>query len=284
MCRKPFHDDSGNPQLKKSLCLFADVLGYSATIRSAIATDGGVTEFQRFIRAVPQNIRDVFTPQWFEQDNPTWLAKVLTDNVVVGHELWSQHGENEIGGLIVSATAYQAAMANDGYLVRGGLASGLLFMDDVTAWGPALLDAYEIESTVADVPRIVLSSAVVRASERHVQFYSSPSESPQNAFLIRDVDGHVFLNYLYCYAVNSMDEFALQVDMIAKHRDLIEHSIRNQGLPSKVKAKYRWLASYHNYYFSIYRDDGAFSEDLLVSSDFAGHTFKAFGGRLAVDG
>jgi len=55
----------------------------------------------------------------------------------------------------------QSLLANQGIFVRGGITVGEIFAERETIFGPALIDAYELESKYANWPVIAIDSAVI---------------------------------------------------------------------------------------------------------------------------
>ena len=54
-----------------------------------------------------------------------------------------------------------AASDSVGWMLRGGVAIGQLYIDEVMVWGKALLTAYELEDKVANYPRVIIDEDVV---------------------------------------------------------------------------------------------------------------------------
>jgi len=75
-----------------------------------------------------------------------------------------------------------------GWLVRGGISIGELFIDETMVWGEALLKAYDLESNAAIYPRILLDSNLLS----HIE-----SDEELTEFVRQDFDNLCFLNYLY---------------------------------------------------------------------------------------
>ena len=76
-----------------------------------------------------------------------------------------------------------------GYLVRGGIAIGDFFVDDIMLWGNALLDAYYIESNVSIYPRIVVHPETVG------KLHLAINEKKQK-WIKQDNDGLFFVDYM----------------------------------------------------------------------------------------
>lgn len=99
-----------------------------------------------------------------------------------------------------------------------GLTFDSLFIDDYCVYGKALIDAHEIEQSVAIFPRIVVSDAVEKLIKEHFGYYMEPQYSPPNRFFLLDADGQVFLNYLeYCFTPIQSDE-APDLEAMQLHR------------------------------------------------------------------
>jgi len=82
-----------------------------------------------------------------------------------------------------------------GVLLRGGVSKGYLFHDDDTVFGPALVEAYNFEQSVAVFPRIMLSRQVYEDAELYA--HSDPTaEVYFSSRLIRNDDGPVSLHVL----------------------------------------------------------------------------------------
>ena len=54
----------------------------------------------------------------------------------------------------------QRAFLDDGFLIRGGVTHGNLYIDDTLVWGKALLDSYYMEDHIASYPRVVVDEKV----------------------------------------------------------------------------------------------------------------------------
>ena len=55
----------------------------------------------------------------------------------------------------------QLAAIGLGFFIRGGLSIGDIYISGNTVFGPALIEAYEIESKLAEVPRIMIADGLI---------------------------------------------------------------------------------------------------------------------------
>ena len=115
-------------------------------------------------------------------------------------------------------------------------------MDDTIVFGQPLVEAYQIESTTARVPRIALSSGVLELVKKHLAFYGDPFNSPQNRDVLIDTDGVAFINYL-----DAPYTFDQLLGVLVKHKERVEEKLAQFRAQPQIWAKYAWVAEYHNF-------------------------------------
>jgi hypothetical protein len=221
------------PRLARCAVLFVDLLGVSAMNRSrSVARHLVALE-----RAVTGTYRD-----FLSQDSP-WPAAFFSDTLVLAAPV-EEHGGEEaaIGGLVLQAAWLQLELVNAGFFVRGGLSLGRMHLRDGLVFGPALVEAYELESRTAVHPRVILSVGVDASQRADLHFHANPSLSPQAALLLCDGDGHTFINYLGLL-LESLDD---PVPGLVEHRDVVISRLEQQRGDKRRWEKYRWVAEYHN--------------------------------------
>jgi hypothetical protein len=140
---------------------------------------------------------------------------------------------------------------NSPILLRGGISLGLLqvhpeIQEDELIFGPALVRAYELESTAAIFPRIVIDPAAIRkaSSATTGHFYKQ--------LISQSEDGVYFVDYL-----NACEEYSYTNALVfggggmsfTTHKHMIETQLaklKASGAREGTIQKYLWLANYHN--------------------------------------
>ena len=125
---------------------------------------------------------------------------------------------------------FQELAASDsvGWMLRGGITMGQLFIDDVMVWGNALVKAYYLEDKIANYPRIVIDEEVIMECEGQAQL--------QDYFKI-DFDGIYFLNYLQdCHFCGQM---------LMNGFEIMKDEIKLK-MNEKMKQKFSWHMNYVN--------------------------------------
>ncbi|MBI5120362.1 MAG: hypothetical protein HZA67_05115 [Rhodospirillales bacterium] len=256
----PYVSSDGKPELKKSVVAFIDILGFNDTIKKASAEGKGQELLSHFHMAFREGIH------WLgiEASNKATrldhfknsrAIKLFSDNVVIAYPI-RRNGESEFGLIFDDLAWFQMWMVPRGYFVRGAITVGDIFIDEITAFGDGLLEAYEAEQKVASVPRIILTEKAETLTNEHLTYYGNPGESPQNQSLLRDADERLFLNYMDCLLIAEAEQEPMYYE-IEKHRDITIQRLREHANNSAIFEKYAWTARYHNFFCSEYRDFGA---------------------------
>ena len=167
----------------------------------------------------------------------------------------------------------QINLLNRGVLIRGGVTVGYLYHDDTFVFGPALNEAYRLESEVAKFPRIVLTenTAEIIRDERYRNYIHDYFEEKAgiHELLREDEGGLFFLDYLRV-AASELDDFETYPVLIKAHRDLIQNGLHNKLAVTGVAEKYFWLAAYHNdvvrHFSDLFSDLGEAIDDLKVDT------------------
>ena len=131
----------------------------------------------------------------------------FTDNMVIGFPI-DKTGDPPLSDVdltwavylrvLLAAASYQAELVRHRLFVRGGIATGPLWMDTNFVYGSGLIDAYKLEHEHAIYPRIIVSSQFVDIGKTLVgQLRSAESEAWLDNFLIHGRDGQYFINYLF---------------------------------------------------------------------------------------
>jgi len=267
-----YFDSQGNPKLKNSYCVFMDILGFSRLSQKAFFDGQGEPLLIKIHKALTSQEKD-FTPDSSPGFPPDWHAKFFTDNLVVGQIITSEDGESEFGFIILQMMIYQARLAMEGLFVRGGVSIGDLFIDDNTVFGPSLIQAYRIESQIAQEPRILLSDEVFEILKSQMEYYKHQFDSPQNNHILIDSDGKPFVNYLAVLFEDSdsTEDYVTPWNWLKVHKKHIEQNLVDYQDNPYVWSKYKWLAEYHNFFCTEYKNfpEFGYDENALINPDLA---------------
>lgn len=175
-------------------------------------------------------------------------ARVVTfsDNVAAALPLDSRESDGGLGWQVLAAGSFQLNLAFNGFLARGGITIGPVYADDNTVLGQALVRAYELESKVAQFPRVVLDPQCLALFARGALDYRDPRTSLQNQIALVDpIDGLVFVHFLEF--VWEADNEGEALECLQRHRDLLTAGLEQHTGNTAVLPKYQWAADYHDW-------------------------------------
>lgn len=233
------------PRLVRCAVLFLDLLGVRAM------TQGSEEDVQRRLVALDAVVGE--TVRQYVGPDVRFPAVFFSDTLVVATP--AEDPARAVDLLIGDAAQLQQALTARGFFVRGGLSLGLFSVGDGLIFGPALVEAYELDSRHALHPRIVLSK-------------EAEAVAPRNTGLMRDGDGHVFVNYL--------DRLLELVDGpdadLEAHAEQVTRRLLDHRGNRRIWEKYRWAAEYHNAFLA----ENGLSGASPVDADAMAWRFAAF--------
>jgi len=166
------------------------------------------------------------------QENKDIKFKIFSDNIIIAKKISVEKKQRvrDIKSLLMCTGHFQELAASDsvGWMLRGGITIGELFIDDVMVWGEALVKAYYLEDKVANYPRVIIDDNVVKEIEDCKLLED---------YICRDFDDLHFLNYLCdCHYCGQMltDGFELMKAEIESKFD------------ERTKQKFSWHMNYIN--------------------------------------
>jgi hypothetical protein len=246
--RNPYIESDGTPKLRRSVVAFIDILGYMDLVKSTTSEDSQalLARLHKALSLSRQHVDPNHSADTLQKlgDKDFSAFRAFTDNIVIGQPV-RDDGEIELGSVFDSVSYFQMLMTMEGFFVRGAIAIGDLYMDDIAVFGAGLIEAYEAETTLARDPRIVLAPSARVAVNRHLEYYGRGAHAPQNRDLLRDSDGQYFVNYLDTLIPENGYFYEQE---LAAHKARIEEKLVLLRSRPSVWTKYLWAANYHNYW------------------------------------
>jgi hypothetical protein len=140
--------------------------------------------------------------------------------------------------------------------VRGGVVTGKVYHRGRVVFGPAVVDAHDLESHSAVWPRIVVhrewyDATVQQLARRHMG-EELPSLDEFRGLFASSGDDYPFLHYLSPQNLVRSDSFderdlVCYADTLTSHRRLIERLAKDARPCAETLKKCAYMASYHNW-------------------------------------
>jgi len=245
----PYMQTGKSPKMLPSFVCHVDILGYAQLSKAAINSGQGQQFLMRLREALSNaydRVRERARSVIFDESR--FALKVFTDNIVIGYPIDDppiNKGEPELGDVFDVLASFQAGLAQEGFLTRGGIAFGEHYMDNDIVFGDAFLQATSLDRA-GGAPRIALASSALELVQQHLSFYGRIEHSPHYHYLLKDADGTIFLNYLG-QAFAAFPDYGIFFELIEGHWRHIREGLREYRAKPDVRAKYEWSARYHNF-------------------------------------
>lgn len=225
------------------LIAYIDFLGIKERMRQKSSFES--LQILRFILARAKKnaafITDINTIDDFD-------IKVFSDNVVIAQRMNTEKLGDQIISIVnlVSLIQFEAFFQFD-YPLRGGITIGELYIDSSIVWGTGLIDAYKMESTLANYPRVLVSQAILEAYEK-----CENKTLNLHALIKEDFDGAWFVDFLLAAPnLNLIPEISASLcDKAKSHAD--------EDL--RVRQKLNWIISYFNSMCRSFADRGDYEQ------------------------
>ena len=232
---------------------FLDILGFRDLIHRLGASPGEAIEKVIQALEVPSEVRldGIILGRIDDISVDRHTLTTFSDCVVIS----TRKSERGLMNLLFHVRAIVFRLLRLGFLSRGGIAQGPVYHRDGKVFGPAMLEAYILESEEADFPRVILQPEIVQAGRR-----AGPPIDQLFERMIRASDGGFSMVHSLWQVRMAADsekgfvgEFRETVDRIA--RFLGEEATRladgpTKVLPAKKKntasplEKVRWFQEY----------------------------------------
>lgn len=171
-------------------------------------------------------------------------VSVFSDSTVISYEMIRPGS----GFLVLMDLIY---ICNDllglGLPVRGGVTVGALIHDNNKCFGPAMVEAYNMESKVAIYPRILIDPKIIeydlqyRGENNTVEF----EEACITSLIKKDErDNYICLDYLSQY--NEFNDIDTYYSYLCCVRKFIITSLSLYKVDTKILSKYEWMKDYFN--------------------------------------
>lgn len=220
---------------------FVDILGFKNMIQQSIYN---IQEQKRILYAM-NIIHSYKELSDFGFDGTNYGIQVTTfsDSAIISYPISFDGG---LFHVLIDLIHLQIDLSNLGIFIRGGVSIGLAYHDEFNAFGPAMNDAYILESREAKFPRIILTSQTlysgVAASKEHQNSFDI---SLLNSLIRQDKDGFYYLDYLKQLQELDHPEYDYY-NWLARIR---RHLINNLNLyhsDARIYPKYLWMLDYWN--------------------------------------
>lgn len=232
---------------------FIDILGFRALLDETVSKDGtdNINRINDVIRAY-NSIREI----WNLDQEPDLLkvsthsskkVTIFSDSIVVSFKV---EEPSEVFYTLLEIKWLIMRLLDQKILCRGAVALGKLIHQDEYIFGPALVEAYNLESKAALYPRIILDRNILDAAETFKSKHHSSLQEREHveSLLEKDSDGMYYIDYFFKARseLNDPDyDFPAYIENLGQ---IIRKGLMGSTHHSKVdiRIKYSWMRERYN--------------------------------------
>lgn len=224
---------------------FLDILGFSNLVKES--TNNYI--LQKKLENIIKHIHSVkvrnYECSFKDVDSINKITKCeisnFSDSFIISYPLCKQFGGG-VFQLIQDCLFLQLELAKTGIYLRGGITHGELYHKDDICFGPALIDAYHMESNDAIYPRIIIDSNTLEISSSYPYGNNSKNfeKNMINTLVTKFNDDKFFIDFIRQYdEFNSNKEYQEFIYLLYSD---IKYNMSNSV--GRVEEKYKWLLEY----------------------------------------
>lgn len=239
-------NDTNYFQYQERVVSFIDVLGFAELVKQSDTNQIARSKISRLLEV--DNFFDRIVREFIRFAD----AAFFSDSFVLSMQSPENHAIH-----LIRETGYLCRyLLLQGFPCRGAITTGSLYHRDRFVVGPALVDAYRLERSVATYPRIILDDATMAhwKHEFRVDEFGSGSAHPQLEGLVkRDRDGQHFLDIFHPEWTSGFlqwTDFVPSAPIPTDPTDFLKEAWKRieEGRAAHignplVLAKYEWLAT-----------------------------------------
>ena len=244
---------------------FIDILAFKEMIKVTDSKDpeketeatSMLNKLQDVISTLQTEITDAISHRNLPQGTK---ASMFSDSVVVSIPKAESRGVLTLFKLLKKL---QIRLLTQDILLRGSIVHGKLIHRDQLIIGPALIDAYEVESKSALYPRIVIDPNVLRLYVRKQGIPKRKlrlSDKAEGITIKQDFDGTSYIDYF-----NSIEEYCNEP--VTQYFQKLEEMIKKylgRKYDTGIRMKYMWMNE--KVKCSDYPDEIKFSSNPIPSN------------------
>lgn len=226
-------------QYEERVVVFIDILGFRELIRKTVQDASHYANIKNALNMISstkeENDHGILAEKEIGKE-----VTVFSDSIVVSYPV-SLLGS--VFYLLLDIVHLQLEMLRFGILMRGGMTVGKLYHNDNIVYGPAMIEAYELESKVAVYPRVLVSKM---ALETATKFPLNPPEDELKYvidLLHEDFDSQLYVNFMSQW--QEVDDSVDYLKALLNIKNVIEGALKEYEAKPSILVKYEWLKKYY---------------------------------------
>ena len=235
-----------NMQYETRLVAFVDILGFKEKINQSVTDEEAHKKIYYALKRILKMRESIESDTEKGYNYSNIRVTTFSDSAVISYPL--EPGSGNLFYILLDLIFLQIDLLQHDVLLRGGITAGKLYHDGSIVYGPAMNEAYLLESELADYPRIIIvqDKLIECIKETCSSHHDVETECEYIGDLIRQdkKDGLWYLDYLSQSQQLDYPEFDYY-EILSNVRKVIIEGLHHSS--KKVRKKYKWIRKYFNH-------------------------------------
>lgn len=223
---------------ERRIVCFIDILGFSNLVKET--ANNGIREHSKLVNICGAlNKLDDFRLTLSEKLKAKDVRTTqFSDSVVISFP-WNEK-DNSIVAAVLWIKSYQTFLIMwHNVLLRGGITIGDIIHNEKMIVGPAMIDAYTLESKRAFYPRIVIDSQVVPLFEKVFDRCRKNNRSIDTTLINKDDDNRYYIDYFNFSERDRNGCSFYYNNYLHQLKSLVAENKDNEDV--RIREKYLWI-------------------------------------------
>lgn len=242
-------NETGNKKYHDRAILFIDLLGFKNAVNDSVYSEELFAKVMRAVNSLYKAKSDNYNGPMKGGEIGVEIS-TFSDSLVISKDLFEPGSFYYLLNMAYFAITEIIA---SGFVARGAITVGKLYHDEKVLFGPAINDAYMLESKCAIYPRVIVQKEIVEKMLLQNHFNEIEEERRwYNQLLKEDEDGLLFIDFLT--PNHQFDGFEAYCWLLWQTKKIIQEGINSDNNES-VKQKYIWFKNYFNKTLELLADN-----------------------------
>jgi hypothetical protein len=255
---------------RPSIVTFIDILGFRSIVNQTPASE--IYEIVKRVQRHAGSTDEDVVRKYGLAEQANWTRCVFfSDSIVRVRPFDAEYRDGSLFYEIIDLVHAQGELAFQGIFIRGGLTIGDIHQGSDVIFGPAMVRAFDLESSFANYPRIVIDPSVFKALRTEQRLHAEHHDVAQEMKYIKRLvrrgdDGLYYIDYLGAFR-DEMDEPEAFPEYLAEVKKKIVSQAISATDNLSVLQKYLWMAKYLNAVAAKHTDCASESQVLITAKD-----------------
>lgn len=223
---------------ERRIVCFIDILGFSNIVKASVNSGIGRKSDLRNICGALSKLDDFRFTLSEKMKAKDVRTTQFSDSVVISFP-YVEEGNSIVAAILWIKYYHVFLIMEHGILLRGGITIGDIIHNEKRIVGPAMIDAYTLESKCAFSPRIIIDSQVVSLFKKAFDRCSNNSHSIDTTLINRDDDDRYYIDYFNFSERDRRGCVFYYNDYLHQLKMLVAENEDNEDV--RVREKYLWM-------------------------------------------